>query len=258
MKVNEVFGIYFSPTNGTEKCVSEVAGVLKKDYQRIDLTKSENRKKDYVFGKEDLVMIGSPVYGGRLPMLEEPLFRNLKGNNTPVVCMVSYGNRDYDDALLELKTNLENQGFLPVAAGAFIAVHSFSDQLGTNRPDVQDLGELKDFGQKIKEKIKGNEDVVELQVKGNPEYKTFNPMPFAPMPNENCSDCKICVEVCPVKAIDPDDVKIVDVKKCIDCYACAKKCPEKARSINLPPFLGIIETLETNFSKNRKEPEIFI
>ena len=64
--------------------------------------------------------------------------RMFKGNATPVIPVVVYGNRDYEDALKELSDALSAQGFVPVSAGAFIGEHSYSRKdmpIAAGRPD---------------------------------------------------------------------------------------------------------------------------
>ena len=66
-------------------------------------------------------------------------FEKIKGDKTPAVLVCVYGNRNYDDALLELKDISEANGFVPIAAGAFIARHSIFSDVAVGRPDKEDL-----------------------------------------------------------------------------------------------------------------------
>ncbi len=61
-----------------------------------------------------------------------------KGNQTPAIAVVTYGNRDYEDALLELQTILEQNGFVVIGAAALIAEHSIVHSVGHDRPDEAD------------------------------------------------------------------------------------------------------------------------
>jgi hypothetical protein len=65
-----------------------------------------------------------PVYGGRVPEVALERLRALKGNGGPAIAVVVYGNRAYEDALLELHTELTANGYKVIAAAAFIAEHS--------------------------------------------------------------------------------------------------------------------------------------
>ena len=102
MLQGKVYGVYFSPTGGTRAYVTALAGLLSCEAEEIDLTAREERARDHVFGPEDLVILGAPVYAGRLPQLEGGIFERLRGDGTPAVFNVSYGNRAFEDALLEL------------------------------------------------------------------------------------------------------------------------------------------------------------
>ena len=67
--------------------------------------------------------------------------------------MVCYGNRNFDDSLVELRDLLEADGFRTVAAGAFIGEHSFSTTLAAGRPDQTDLERAARFADGILEKL---------------------------------------------------------------------------------------------------------
>ena len=120
--------MYFSPT-GTSRKISEaiadgIAGAGTFERKRIDLTKPPAREKQYEFGTEDILVLGYPVYGGRVPAVLQNVLCGLKGTATPAVLAAVYGNRDYEDALLEGQDLLAEGGFTVLAAGAFIGEHS--------------------------------------------------------------------------------------------------------------------------------------
>lgn len=95
--------------------------------------------------REDLVILGAPVYAGRLPQLEGGIFERLRGDGTPAVFNVSYGNRAFEDALLEEQDICQAHGFHGIAAGAWIAPHTFSGRIGFGRPDGADLEKVREF-----------------------------------------------------------------------------------------------------------------
>jgi uncharacterized protein (DUF362 family)/NAD-dependent dihydropyrimidine dehydrogenase PreA subunit len=51
----------------------------------------------------------------------------------------------------------------------------------------------------------------------------------SPIPNNKCTACGQCVEICPKKAIKIMNQKAqVDYSKCIRCYCCTESCPYEA------------------------------
>ena len=213
-----------------------------------------------------LVVFGVSVIAGRVPNVLLKYLNAIKGNNALAVAIVVYGNRNYDDALVELKDILEVSGFKVIAGGAFIGEHSFSKTLANDRPDDEDMAAVINFSEQIYDKItKGNFNTV--TVKGNKPYRDYykpkdrsgNPVDIrkvVPKTNENCIDCKICAAVCPMGSIDFDDVTVLN-GICIKCCACIKKCPTKAKYFDNKNYLNHKYELEEEFEK-RKDPEIFI
>ncbi|MEG0496250.1 MAG: 4Fe-4S binding protein [Eubacterium sp.] len=257
MKIKKVTAVYFSPTKGTKDYVMRIAKGLSENVSEIDLTLPENRKKEVHFDESDLVIFGAPVYAGRLPQIEGGIFDQLKGKNTPAIFNVSYGNREYDDALLEEKDICEENGFVGIAAGAWLAPHSFSDKIAAGRPDAKDINAIESFIGQVKTIIE-KEVIGNLSVQGNKPYRELKKMPFFPDGDENCTNCNDCVKVCPVGAISEEDPRQTDTGKCIDCLACVRICPVDARKISSPMFGAFVTKLETGLLPVRKEPEIFV
>lgn len=172
---HKVSAIYFSPTKTTKKIVKTIANGLDENFQEYNLTLPQNRElfKELTFGSEDLIVVGVPVYKGRIPSFIADHFSNFKGDNTKAIFTVTYGNRDYDDALLELKELFEQKGFIGIAAGAFIGEHSYSTKVATDRPDANDLIIASQFASKIKAQLNNTIDFTTqpLTVKGNHPYK---------------------------------------------------------------------------------------
>ena len=256
MTINRVKYYYFSPTNKKKKVVEKIARGIGKDIIEENITFIEKNSKEYVNEEDTLVIVGVPVYGGRVPQIILETLRGIKGSGYAVPVVV-YGNRAYEDALVELEDILEENGFSILAGGAFIGEHSYTRKVGTNRPDSNDLDIAFNFGKKIAEKIE-REDYSKPILLGNHPYKPDMPVRvFAPSSNDRCILCKKCWKVCPVEAIDSNNPKNVDIEKCIHCYACIKICEFEGREVINNPVQPIIEMLESKFTE-RKEPELFL
>ncbi|VBB09036.1 Hypothetical protein LUCI_4322 [Lucifera butyrica] len=252
--------LYFSATGTTAQILKEMAsgiGQIKKEY---DITLPMNRQGELAFESDDLLIVGVPVYAGRVPEFLTDYFSKVKGNHTQAIFIVIYGNRDYDDALLELKDTFEKNGFNGIAAGAFIGEHSYTTLVGTGRPDREDLKIAKKFGVDIKTKLSnGDTQIMKVVVKGQYPYKEKVARPLmAPVTNDNCVMCGLCARHCPVGAIHFSDYKEVDATMCIKCCRCIKSCPADAKAINHPAFKEIKQFLIDKFGNIRHEPEVFM
>lgn len=259
---NRISAIYFSPTKTTKKTVRTIANRLSEDYKEYNLTMPQKRDEytELTFGIDDLIVVGLPVYKGRIPDFMAEYFSNYKGNNTKAIFTVTYGNRDYDDALLEMKELFEKNGFIGIAAGAFIGEHSYSTEVASNRPDANDLNIATQFAEKIKSQLNDGFDFTNhpLTVKGNFPYKESPQSPLMiPETNDQCTDCAICANTCPMGAIDFTNFRDIDPDKCIQCSNCVKICPENAKAFNAPFFIAFRELLINKLTVGRKEPEVF-
>jgi len=249
--------LYFSPTGTTKKIVetiSKTLGVVENNY---NITLPKHRDILPSFDKEDLLVVGIPVYAGRIPRLIIDQLTNIKGNETPIVLVAVYGNRDYDDALLEMKDVFVQNGFMPIAAGAFIGEHSYTSEVASNRPDIEDLKICKEFAETIKTHLYlGDYKTKELHVKGNFPYREIKPsLPLGPTVDESCISCGICTINCPTGALKYNrHISVID-DLCIRCHACVRKCPFHA--IDFEEKLDPVKNwLIDNFTE-RRESELF-
>ncbi len=169
MNITNTYTFAFSVKGTTKKLVNEMGKVFP-NVEYTDLTKN-NLEKD--FSENELIVVGAPVFGGRIPNPLAKKLKSLKGNNTPAVAVVVYGNRAYDDALLELKDILTEQGFKVVAGVVFVAEHSLAPNVATGRPNENDLKIAREYSEQIMAKINSATDMnssQELKVPGKFPY----------------------------------------------------------------------------------------
>jgi ferredoxin len=266
MNINTVKLIYFSPTKTTKKIVEGIAEGLEVDtVERLDLTPPEARLWEPEEFRDTLTIVGTPVYSGRVPLDAIQRLQKLKAIDTLAIIVVLYGNRNYEDALLELKNLVMGAGFTPIAGGAFIGEHSYSNEttpIANGRPDSEDLKKAREFGKMVREKIRGIVTIKEIKalpVPGGFPYRErkikskISPITQEPI----CTKCKQCITVCPKSAMTAEKTIITDQNVCILCCACVKNCPTGARVVDNPQIMQAAKKLSVNCRK-RKEPEIYI
>lgn len=259
--------LYFSPTGTTGKVLEAIAeGLGSRTIRRMDLTLPGTKMESLAKTPGDLTVIGVPVYAGRVPLQALSRLQRIRVKNAPAVIVVVYGNREFEDALLELRNVSAGAGFIPIAGAAFIGEHSFSTKdnpIAEGRPDEEDLERAKTFGRMVREKMNGvnpPEGMPLLEVPGNFPYRERNPsFKTSPQTDESvCVQCGKCVEVCPVTAIRLRDTTLItDADICILCCACVKNCPAEARSLTDPRLTQLAEKLGA-MCRRRKEPEFFL
>lgn len=253
-----MYALYFSPKSTTKKIALAAAGAWG-TITEVDLLKKP-LKEALAIPAGEAVLVALPVYAGRIPALCREMLGRLEGAGNPAVAVVAYGNRDYDDALLELVEVLEAQNFRVVAAGAFIGQHSIFTSVAAGRPDGADLAALAAFGARARAAAEsaGTGAVSTPAVKGDPAYglRPARRVAIKPDGNKNCTKCRACVARCPVGAISADDPRATDGDRCISCGACIYICPVEARGYHGEGFAKG----EADFAAKcgaRREPEVF-
>lgn len=265
--------MYFSATDTTKKVVYAIAKKISDNIHRettinnIDFTLPKARKEPVSFTEEDIVIIGVPVYAGRVPNVLLKYLNSITGNGTLAIPVVVYGNRNYDDALIELKDILELNGFKVIGGGAFIGEHAFSKTLAKSRPDEKDMDIASDFANQICAKITTQGEIETVVINGNKPYRkhympknkegiSIDIRKVTPKTDNNCNDCKLCVSICPMGSIDFKDVSKLN-GICIKCGSCIKKCPTNAKYYDDEDYLRHKHELEVDYAY-RREPELFI
>jgi len=265
MKMQSAKLAFFSPT-GTSRTIAKAigAGLGLEIVEEVDAARPVTREQPLKLAEDQLLVVAVPVYRGRIPGLVRDWLKQAQLKRVPVIGVVVYGNREFDDALLELQDVLRERGAIPVACAAFIGEHSFScadAPVAPGRPDAADQHAANQFGQtarKVLDALPEGAAAAVISVPGNRPYMEMEPggaVDFIAV-GEECTECGVCAQSCPVGAIDEANPAATDFEQCILCWACIKVCPEGARSVREGPVKDIARRLNT-LCGERKEPVFF-
>ena len=223
MKVVEII---FSPTGGTEKIARMISGQWSDSPLRVDLCDAKADFPQYDMTGMDMALIAMPSFGGRAPAVAIERLKKIAGSGIRCALVCVYGNRAYEDTLVEMEDAARACGFRVIAAIAAVAEHSILPQYATGRPDASDAAQLAGFAARIASK---DNEVASLP--GNRPYKKSGGAGLVPKAAKECVKCGLCAEKCPVQAIDPADFS-ADPHACIGCMRCVRQCPHDARKVN--------------------------
>ena len=246
-----VVEIVFSPTGGTEKVADIIGKRLGENPAKIDLSDAKKDFSKYEITGQDMVVIAMPSFGGRAPAVAIERLRKIHGNGASCALVCVYGNRAYEDTLVEMEDAAKECGFKVTAAISAVAEHSIMPQYATGRPDETDWKQLTEFA----DQIAGKTGPVS-KIPGNRPYKKAGGAGLVPKPDKSCVKCGMCAKMCPVQAIDSNQF-IADSKMCISCMRCVKLCPQNAQKVN-----GVMVSVAALAIKKacsvKKENELFL
>ncbi len=256
--------VVFSPTGTSGMVGHTVAKRFCGDkYKTFDLTQPEQ----FVTPARHVLLTGPtvfvvPVYAGRVAPLAVERMNHLRGTGeTPAIIIVVYGNRAFEDALIELSDLVSNAGFIPFAAAACIGEHSYSrktSEIAVGRPDALDIEKISEFASEAFKKLTDNQ-IQQITVPGNSEYRQgVGPADFHPeIIREGCTLCGVCVASCPAGIISLEDNELFWNDGCIRCCSCVKACPENVLEITEPRVVKLVKMLVEKCAE-RREPEFFL
>jgi len=267
-KVRKQIGIlYFSPTNTTKKICNAIAfGMGSKNPFEFNLTNPDFRTElisnpDVILKKIDHLIIGAPVYAGKLPVQVIESLNAIDGKGKECTIVVVYGNREFGIALRNLAEILTKNGFKIVAAGAFIGQHSYSEiiPISIGRPDKNDLELAFNFGENCIHNSKhlAIEKIPE-QIDWISKSKSYFKSVSVKYLSENCTQCGICAKYCPTGIISTETGDYLSKQAkadCIACMACVFECKNEARILEVS-FINkfVLRTHLKKASVQRLEP----
>lgn len=252
MKIHQII---FSPTGGTRRVCDFLCKGMGKESMVTDLCVKAADIQLPPIHEDDLAIIAMPVFAGRVPALAVERVRMVNPRGAKCVVVAVFGNRAYDDALIEMQDVATEMGFRVIAAVGAVAEHSIIRKYGKGRPDTDDAQVLLHFGADIMRKAE-SADCTMPKVPGNRPYKQGGKVPH-PKGGRGCNRCGICANMCPADAIPLSNPKTVDTAKCISCMKCVSACPTGVRSIGM--IMNFLATLGLKkVCATRKENELYI
>lgn len=253
MKIHE---ICFSPTGGTKRVSSMLSRALTDETVEVDLTAREVDFGQVELSPEEVALITVPSYSGRVPTVAAARLAAMHGNGARAVLLCVYGNRAYEDTLVELRDKASGAGFKVIAAVAAVAEHSIARQYAAGRPDAEDEAMLRSFAARIRRKIDDG-GLDEPVIPGNRPYRKAAGAGIVPKATRACVKCGLCAAKCPVGAIDAKEPARVDKKRCISCMRCVAVCPHHARRVNRL-LLALVGRMLKKACSQRKACELYL
>ena len=253
----QILMAYCSPYGNTRR----VADSMKKKIDSfeipvsmVELTKSPDIDSIYnQLTNKDVricLYIGSPVYASHpVPPVMEFIERLPIIPNAYSVPFVTWGAVTSGVALYEMGVALADRGYPVIGAAKVTAQHSMMWEvdlpLGNLRPNDEDETVLVDLVSQVNNKLRSEipnevsisdldyqEDTLRQQMLQRSFEAAKSHFPQKNINPEHCTLCGICVENCPVNAIELVDVPMIN-KHCIYCYNCVRLCPELAITADL-------------------------
>lgn len=260
MAINGIKLVYFSPVSHTRLICRIMGGKLAERLgmahpAEYDITKPSG--DSFNFGADELAVIGIPVFGGRVPGPAAGRLRAFRGEGTPAILVASYGNRAFEDALLELADLAAGCGFRPFAAAACVAEHTIAPSIASGRPDEADIRSIGAFADSVAGLLSGGVSGLSgPDIPGSRPYREYSPKALPQHVDENCVMCGKCARECPVSAISASAPSVVRRDTCISCMRCVNVCPVHARHPE-EAFISAVSERLNACCRERKENSYF-
>ncbi|MGM0381095.1 MAG: EFR1 family ferrodoxin [bacterium] len=273
--------VYISPAGTTEKTAQFISQSFEKFKKRpkiFNLAEVTDHSDLYDSVKKSeeqlLLFVGSPVYVGHpLPPVLEFLEQLPAGENNLAVPFATWGAVSSGVALREMADILNEKQFKVCGAASILAEHSqmwsADDPLAENKPANAEKELLEELVENLRQRINSGasvalelEDLDYLPEEMREDYwqtsleKIKPELPPKDLNQDLCTRCRICLENCPVNAIEFTPYPEFQ-KNCIYCFNCVRVCPEEALKVPTEKMVAMLRK-KAEESPEPKQSRIFL
>lgn len=179
MKITQIHALYWSAAGHTRRIVHHIGQFLSQSFMvpviDTDLTSFNKRQNNFEIPSTSFVVFGMPTYAGKLPNKIMPFIReHVHGNQTNVLAIVTFGNRNFDHALAELCFLLSENHFCIKGAAALVCEHAFSQKIATGHPDTKDFKQIDVFLGQVLKNIQSHK-TLSTPIPGDPNAPYYIP-----------------------------------------------------------------------------------
>jgi ferredoxin/flavodoxin len=263
----KVLVIWYSQTGHTERIGRVIGHEWQKAGLGVEMAEYRNLDKTSL-SQFDLIMIGSPVYYMDVPVnLEQWLTDIPRIDGVPVSAFVTFGGSGdgQHNTACRLLDLMADKGGIPVGMETFGNMSTFAPtwSLGNEKrilsyrdlPNDATYSQARRFSAVVLKNINSGLSIdVDEEFGMDRLMKIFPQIWFTKLmisshriDKETCIKCGICMDKCPVGAIDLEKQDI-DESRCVACLGCINNCPVNAVKMNFlgKPVYGFNEFLQRN------------
>ena len=171
---------------------------------------------------DDILVIGIPVFSGRIPTPCLTQIKSLQGSHTPAIAVAVYGNRDYDDACWNCKIFEQQDSAQSVQQRSLLSIPSLQ-RLRRAAGCRGSLKKLTNFQRLCAERLKKLARILwkpNYKIKGESTLPGDSNVSHQAFGEYKMYRCGVCARICPVHAIDSANPRKTDRSLCISCTAC--------------------------------------
>jgi len=247
-KVERALVVWYSQTGNTARYGRLLAATMRR--AGLKVTSGEVRQVDAGnLSGYDLIVVGSPVFYYDAPAFVQDWVRSLPElQGMAAAAYVSFGGPEGNqhNAACSILECLVERGGVPVAQKAFMNLGAYplawaGDKIkkapwrNRDLPDRKTYVQVRDYAQYVLEQVAQGQaaefskkvTLREISTFFGPIWWTKRSIDQHYLLADKCVACGLCVEKCPVGAIDLGGYT-VNREACVLCFGCLNNCPVQA------------------------------